>query len=127
MLKRTHHSGTRHGADRLRRGIGLLLLGIQLAGGLGVFGHTHVFALRLVSDPALAAHECGDQERHIPLDSIHPCVICWQLHQRLSLPVESTDFSAVHGVTAGLCTIPIPPVIAGDHLFPEKRGPPAIV
>jgi hypothetical protein len=105
----------------------MLLLGIQLAGALGVFGHTHAFALRLVADPALADHVCGEQERHIPLDSIHPCVICWQLSQRVSLPVDSTHLFAVHDVAAGLCTISIPPVIAGDHLFPEKRGPPAIV
>jgi len=105
----------------------LLLLGIQLAGGIGVLGHTHAFALRLVADPVLAAHACGEQERHVPLDSIHPCVICWQLYQRVSLPVESTHLFTVHGVTTGLCTIPVPPVIAGDHLFPEKRGPPAII
>ena len=105
----------------------LLLLGIQMVGGLGILGHSHAFALRLVADPVLAAHECGEQEHHIPLDSIHPCVICWQLYQRLSVPVESMDFTAVHRLAAGRCNIAIPPVISGDHLLPEKRGPPAIV
>jgi hypothetical protein len=127
MLNRSLHTDCRISKDSLRRSIAVLLLGVQLVGGLGVLGHTHAFALRLVADPALAAHECGEQEHHIPLDSIHPCVICWQLYQRVSVPIESIDFIAVHSLTAGLCSIAIPPVIAGDHFFPDKRGPPAIV
>ena len=127
MLNRQLHIDWKTSRGSLRRSIALLLLGTYLVGAFGVLGHTHAFALRLVADPVVAAHKCGAQEHHIPLDSLYPCVICLQAYQRLTLPVESMDFVGLHGLTAALCTIAIPPVIAGDHLFPEKRGPPAIV
>lgn len=127
MLKSARHTDSGISADSLRRGIALLLMGAQLLGGSGILGHTHAFALRLVADPFLAAHECGEQEHHIPLDRIHPCVVCGQLYQRLSLPLDPADSSPVHSVTAGLCNPAVPPVVVRDHLFPEKRGPPAIV
>jgi len=38
--------------------------------------HTHRIALLLISDPAYAAHECGANERHIPLSELHPCPLC---------------------------------------------------
>lgn len=126
MLNRSLHTDPGISIGSPRRSMALLLLAVQFVGGLGIPWHTHAFALRLVDDPILAAHECGEQEHHIPLDSLHPCVICGQLYQRSTLPVESMDFTAVHCRTAGLYDIAIPPVIAGDHLFPEKRGPPAI-
>jgi hypothetical protein len=120
------HTGPGFAGPKVNRSIAMFLLGAQLLVGLGMFGHTHVVALRLDSDPILSTHECGPQERHIPIDSIHPCVLCWQLHQRVSLPVEYANAAMLLAAAADRSDLSVSPVIPCDHFFPQKRGPPAV-
>lgn len=110
----------------LRRVVGALLLAVQLLASVEVSGHTHHFALRLVSDTALTAHECGANERHIPLTELHPCQFCQQIQMRQFLPVAPDEAVIVAAPVGQIIDGTFAPLTARAFLLPAKRGPPAL-
>jgi hypothetical protein len=108
------------------RTIALVLLIFQITGLLGIAGHTHEFALRLITDPAVTTHSCGANERHIPLDAIPRCPACWQIHQRNAVPSAPFVSIAVLVQRVRVCDPDIVPVTDHLYLLPQKRGPPVV-
>jgi len=78
----------------------------------------------LGSHPAVTTHDCGVHEIHLPLDSLHPCLACFQSSQRISTPA----LSFIPDAEISLCLSVIPPLdrqfLSTDYLFTGKRGPP---
>lgn len=88
--------------------------------------HHHALEFRSVADPSLAAHTCGAIEHHIPLESFHGCVICWQTSQRESLPVEWVVAARLDAVVEDLFDVRTSRIHPAFVLLPDKRGPPTV-
>jgi hypothetical protein len=86
--------------------------------------HHDDIALGLGCPPAVASHDCGAHEIHIPVDSLHPCLACFQSSQRISTPalsfIPDAEISLCFRVTAS----PEEQFLSTDYLFTGKRGPP---
>ena len=86
--------------------------------------HHDDIALSLGCLPAVASHDCGAHEIHIPLDSLHPCLACFQSSQRVATPA----LSFVPEAEIFRCVAVIPfldeQFLSTDYLFTGKRGPP---
>jgi hypothetical protein len=99
---------------------------IQCMGIVGFAGHSHGFVVRLESDPAVATHDCGAHERHIPVDEIRACPLCWQLHQRNALPAPVSSPTALRLEGLRSSDPIVDPVVLRPYLFPQRRGPPVV-
>jgi hypothetical protein len=107
--------------------ISMMFLLTYVLAGVGPLIHHHAFSIRLTSDARVAAHTCGDFERHVSLDALRGCFTCWQSGQRESTVVKGT-FAGYAGI--GVTVVPehrlqLPHSVS--RLFPDKRGPPAVV
>jgi hypothetical protein len=103
----------------------VFLLAYVLAG-VGPLIHHHTFAIRLTPDAQVSAHTCGAFERHIPLDSIHGCITCWQSSQRESTPAESVSAGYARIVADVVPELRLRQPRSFSGLLPDKRGPPVV-
>ena len=108
-----------------RRRIALFVLTAYIATGvlLEVTHHDDI-ALGSGSRPTVAEHDCSARETHVPLDSLHPCMACFQSSQRIATPAQSfvPDFEAFLCLSVVLS--PDEQFFSTDYLFTGKRGPP---
>jgi hypothetical protein len=88
--------------------------------------HHHDLGIRSVADASVAAHTCGDVERHVPLDAFHECQVCWQASQRLSLPAVTDTPGVASAVTGDVPEYRLIRTPSAAPLLPDKRGPPAV-
>ena len=93
-------------------------------GSMSEASHHDIVSGRIPGGPIIAQHACGASERHIPIERVHPCVICAQASQRVSTPpVFFTPEQMVFVIVVD------PGSPRGQHstlayLFSGKRGPP---
>jgi hypothetical protein len=103
-----------------------LLLAVQALVFIELPWHTHRIALLLISDPAFAAHECGANERHIPLSELHSCPLCQVTYLRQYLPASTEVHAGLLVPVCDVLTETIAPLPLREFLLPSKRGPPAL-
>ena len=86
--------------------------------------HHDDIALGSGGQPAVASHDCGAHEIHIPLDKLHPCLACFQSSQRVATPAIS--FVPDVELVGYLSAVPSrnQTYLSTDYLFTGKRGPP---
>ena len=76
------------------------------------------------SRPAVASHDCGAHEIHIPLDKLHPCLACFQSSQRVSTPALSLIPDPENFHCFSVIPSPDERFLSTDYLYTGKRGPP---
>jgi hypothetical protein len=103
-----------------------LLLAANVAAGLcGEALHHETLTVRLSADPVVASHRCGDRERHVPLDSLHPCTLCTGFSQRVSTAVPPQAVAAPVRILLGTFARDGDETLSADRPFYHTRGPPA--
>ena len=119
--KYAHHP---HSDPQRRRGVtAVTILAILVCQSLELLHHDG-YDFSFQRFPALASHNCGDKEIHIPLDRIQRCAVCAQSAQRLSTAPVSFLLPLVPAVFQPLVSgVPFKPVLT-DFIFTGKRGPP---
>jgi len=89
------------------------------------FAHHEGHALGGASGSVLRPHDCGNRERHLPLDAGRFCAVCIQSFARAAA-VAAAPAPAILARTPLLA--PVPAERRVDHvdlLHSGKRGPPA--
>jgi len=75
---------------------------------------------------AVKSHDCGTHEIHISLDSLHPCLACFQSSQRVSIPAQSFIPTAEMTVSPTMIPSLDEQFLSTDYLSTGKRGPPLL-
>ncbi len=101
-----------------------VLIAYSVMGFLLEEAHHDDIALGSGGQPAVASHDCGAHEIHIPLDSLHPCLACFQSSQRLSTPAQSFLPDAESFLCPSVIPVANEQFLSTDYLFTGKRGPP---
>jgi hypothetical protein len=102
----------------------MCLVTALLFGGVSEAAHVHSGQPRCPGGHAIASHDCGEHERHIPLNQIEGCSLCQ--HSGRVAPCL-----AVHIVYQAPGTFVLPIISTGEdlarpHFSPSgKRGPPS--
>jgi hypothetical protein len=95
-----------------------------MAGFLLEEAHHDDIALGSGGRTAIASHDCGAHEIHVPLDNLHPCLACFLTSQRVTTPA----LPLIPDAEIFLCLSVIPvldqQLPSTDYLFTGKRGPP---
>lgn len=102
------------------------LLLYVVGSGLVELAHHDSATLVLHGQPVVAAHECGAEEKHIPIDQARHCLACSPLAQRLSTVGVRTI-----GITPAVAQYPFVLTSTGHVSEPQvissgKRGPPLV-
>jgi hypothetical protein len=113
-------------APTFRGFVTALLLAVQALVFIQLPWHTHRIALLLISDPAFAAHECGANERHIPLSELHSCPLCQATYLRQYLPASTEGHTTIVAPVGDVLVVTPAPLPLREFLLPSKRGPPAL-
>jgi len=103
----------------------VLLAANVAAGLLGEALHHEALAVRLSADPVVAPHRCGDRERHIPLDRLHPCTLCTGFSQRVSTAVSPQPVAAPVRILLGTFRADRVDLLSTHLHVHHTRGPPA--
>jgi len=109
----------------IRHFIALPLLAAYILSGMVVgMDHHGGTALILQHAPLITSHTCGENERHVPLEKLHPCPMC-SLSSDRAFPTHGTQAAQPAGTESLLGPARSQPYQKPVHHFSSgKRGPP---
>lgn len=99
----------------------LLLLALHLTMGAGLASHNHG-AFYTGGADAIASHDCGAREVHLPLGDFRNCSLCLVSLQSVALP--ALDDPAVVLSYSGLAVLDLPEYCGSDLVRAAGRSPP---
>lgn len=103
-----------------------LILAANVATGLlGEALHHEALAVWLSANPSVSPHGCGEKERHVPLDRLHPCTLCTGYSQRVFTAVPPQAVAAPARILLGTFAPRSDDTLSADLPVHHTRGPPA--
>jgi hypothetical protein len=111
----------------LHHTVTLAALVLHLASGVALeFAHHAGHEIGSGGSLSLCSHDCGDTERHLPVDAARFCAVCAH-----SIPLSVDAVSGEHALPVLFEATPrsrhgSPAALPPDVLSSGKRGPPAV-
>lgn len=111
----------------LRHICALFVVAVHLFSAVAVeYAHLDRHGTGSSSIPELASHECGADERHLPIDGTRACAACLYAFSLVATSVSHPNVAAAPLSRVEPSTFPDQSAASSDLFHSGKRGPPAV-